>query len=250
MNEHTRNYTLIIPNPHVSFDCPAEVLYDVMAKIAAVGGNVWVDGGSSSSSKGVRKYERYLRLGTDIRLSSSRPCTPRRSRGSSTSATSFRIASSLSAGSFGNSRWSSPMPVLPQGAAPSRQPLVLAWGLAAPPEAIIAWGARAIYKLQDVAVKVRTGCHLSHRIVNKAEIDIPHDRQAGAFAPDTTEQSRAALYRWLNTKGLLRLRRECVKQYLTGDSTDEVIINDGLYHLKASPRASHGYLYIVAWVAS
>jgi hypothetical protein len=132
---------------------------------------------------------------------------------------------------------------------PHTQHLPLAWGLQPPPEAQIAWGGRAIYKLQDNPT-IRRGGRVVSRASTTASIDIPHDRQSGAFTPGVTERDRKLFDIWLNKKGLPELRRACVKQYVTSDSNDEITVEQDKYRLKASPRASYGYLYIVAWMVA
>jgi hypothetical protein len=132
---------------------------------------------------------------------------------------------------------------------PHTQHLPLTWGLQPPPEAQIAWGGRAIYKLQDNPT-LRRGGRVVSRASITASINIPHDRQAGAFTPDVTASDRKLFDAWLNRKGLPALRRACVKQYVNGDSKDEVYIEQDRYRLKASPLSSYGYLYIVAWMVA
>lgn len=138
---------------------------------------------------------------------------------------------------------------------PPTPTLVLAWGLPVPTEAIIAWGARAIYKLVNEAaeyasprrVNGRLERKLLHRAKTVASIDILYDRQDAASIPDADIDDRLAFERWINKSAIPALRRLCVKDYVTGDSDQVIDISEGCYRMQASPRASYGYLYIVAW---
>jgi len=126
------------------------------------------------------------------------------------------------------------------------------------------WGARAIYKLERYETKFKRGGKFVQRSKLDASIDILWDRQGfAAFAEDGTPISTDArdkqdnpvtapdvlkLQKWINKKGMAKLRAACVKQYLSGDSADVVTIEEGLFTLVASPRRSYGYLYIGAWL--
>lgn len=131
-------------------------------------------------------------------------------------------------------------------------PLTLAFGLQPPPAVPLAWGARAIYKLGSHEEKFfgNGKRRKTPKTVMSASIDLLWDRQDVARDPaKATERDAAALEQWLDKIGLPQLRKLCVEKYLTGDSEDEVEVASDGYALKASPRASYGYLYIVAWVA-
>jgi hypothetical protein len=105
-----------------------------------------------------------------------------------------------------------------------------AWGH--PVGAAVAWGARAIYALSTTP---------------RAEIDIPGDRQSFARDEHATDADVKALEAWINTVGLPELSRRCIEQYVTSDSGEIIEFSSFGYTLKAGPRRSHGYLYIVAW---
>jgi hypothetical protein len=98
----------------------------------------------------------------------------------------------------------------------------LEWGLQAPAEAKAAWGARAIFKRGPA-------------------IDIVFDRQ-DAFGD---EEKVKDLVEWMRTTGLPMLEEATADLSPTSDQT--VSIRRGKRNIKASPRRSHGYLYIVAW---
>jgi hypothetical protein len=99
----------------------------------------------------------------------------------------------------------------------------LEFGLPPPAEATVAWGARAIFKQRG---KV---------------IDIVWDRQ-DAFG---SEEWKKDLFRWLDKVGMPALEAEV--EDLETDSRRTVTITRGNYTIKASPKGSRGYLYIVAW---
>lgn len=136
-------------------------------------------------------------------------------------------------------------------ALPVSMPLELAWGLQPPPNTPLAWGARAIYQLGSHEEKFfgNGKRRKSPKTVTTASIDLLYDRQGTARDESTTSEADAkALSTWLNNVGLPKLRQLCVSEYLTGDSDDTVEFASDGYAIKASPRGSYGYLYIVAWV--
>ena len=98
----------------------------------------------------------------------------------------------------------------------------LEWGLQPPAGAKAAWGARAIFKRGPA-------------------IDIVWDRQ-DAFGDEKAVQ---ALVEWVRTVGIPAL--ETATEDLSPKSDETVTIKKGGRTIKASPRRSHGYLYIVEW---
>lgn len=137
---------------------------------------------------------------------------------------------------------------------PTTPERVIKWGIQPPNGTRLAWGARAIYKLHTTpgTYRRRPGKRplMITRETTTADIDLLWDRQGSVGALDVTDKERTAFDRWLNTKGLPALRRECVKQYITGDTDAVVTLTIGDYMITASPRASHGYLYIGAWLVA
>ena len=119
------------------------------------------------------------------------------------------------------------------------------WGLPIPDEMrdkiAATWGARAIY---------------ISRI-----IDLLPDRQSWTVASASQRQGKGQRFRgplsgrddekldrlkiWINAKGLPFLQKEATTLY--GDENRVVAMDDGLFHIEASPQSSHGYLYIRAW---
>jgi hypothetical protein len=118
-----------------------------------------------------------------------------------------------------------------------------------PPDGITgaAWGARAIYRLRRERVyrNGRPAKNGAQRTV--AEVDLVWDRQSWQGGSNT---DRNRLKSWVNKHGLPALRRECAKQYITGDCAEVVTIERDGYVITASPRESYGYLYIGAWKVS
>jgi hypothetical protein len=104
----------------------------------------------------------------------------------------------------------------------------LEFGLKPPAGAKVAWGARAVYRSRP-----------------RAEFDLLWDRQSVAGP----ERERMPLYEWLNKRALPELRKIVEDEFLPGSSWEEVSFEDLVdgYAIKASPRGSCGYLYIVAW---
>jgi len=130
-------------------------------------------------------------------------------------------------------------------------PLALDWGLQPPPTTPLAWGARAIYKLGSHEEKFfENGKRRKNpKTVTRASIDLLWDRQGSSRdEASTTEKDQKALLQWVDNIGLPELRKLCVAKYLSGSSEDEVEFASDGYAIKASPRASYGYLYLVAWV--
>jgi hypothetical protein len=127
------------------------------------------------------------------------------------------------------------------------------WGLPPNPGAIVAWGARAIYKFgaryKRVPRKVPKSDPPRYKYVEKmihgADIDLLWDRQSMVGG---TEKERKQLQSWLNSKGLKKLKKECEAQRLIGDCEVTVWVRDGKFVLYANPRRSYGYLYIGAWM--
>ncbi len=116
------------------------------------------------------------------------------------------------------------------------------WGRPVPPDMqdkiLVTWGARAIYTRQA--------------------INLLPDRQSWYVAgfskdvdelPDTESKLRRAtmhsLMDWVNHKGLAFLRKESKR--LFPEETRVVSMDEGPFHIEASPQASYGYLYIRAW---
>lgn len=104
-----------------------------------------------------------------------------------------------------------------------------AWGLPTKdPNAKFCWGARAIYKMN----------------FEEVTIDIPWDRQD--WEGEHTKEERLALSTWINTRAMNHLKIHLSKRGI-GISSDQYVSIDGDgFHLCASPKASHGHLYIVA----
>lgn len=98
----------------------------------------------------------------------------------------------------------------------------LEFGLQPPASAKTAWGARAIFKRGPA-------------------IDIVFNRQ-DAFGEEKAVQD---LVEWVRTVGLPEM--EEATEDLSPTSEETVTIKKGRRTIKASPRRSHGYLYIVAW---
>jgi hypothetical protein len=112
-----------------------------------------------------------------------------------------------------------------------------------PPEGYdgVAWGARAIYSMEDRVRPARRGFAPMRKSV--PSIDLVPDRQSWTGAPD----DRRAMSAWVNKKGMKLLERALTKEFITPDTHDAVVVRGDGYVMKASPRGSYGYLYIVCW---
>lgn len=128
-----------------------------------------------------------------------------------------------------------------------------AWGLTGvlPDGTSLAWGARAIYSLCMVdrplgrAPKSRRSRIAS--VSYEASIDLVWDRQGFSSGPHVTPDEYRALGTWIDTKAIPALKRLCQGQMITTDEDITIEYASGGYKIVASPRASHGYLYITAW---
>ncbi len=96
-----------------------------------------------------------------------------------------------------------------------------------------AWGARALFR-QGTGPPA----------YGPQIIDLLWDRQ-DMLGP---EPERLELQEWIDSKGLPALRQAVEDMNLQTTSTETVTIKDGKFRMKASPKRSHGYLYIGAWM--
>ena len=112
--------------------------------------------------------------------------------------------------------------------------LIQGWGCGIPQDIhdkiAVTWGARAIYKNQI--------------------IDLPPERVTWTVPGqelniENHKRLVNSLSQWINAKGLPFLRKEARTLY--PDECRTVALDEGLYHIEASPQSSWGYLYIRAW---
>lgn len=109
--------------------------------------------------------------------------------------------------------------------------LILEWGLQhnVNSESVeAAWGARAIW--------------------NRGYIDLLWDRQD----MKGTNEGKELLAEWVNKQGLKEIDRK-LKDRNVYQSSQETVMQDTRYKgrkftIIASPNASHGYLYLTAWM--
>lgn len=126
-----------------------------------------------------------------------------------------------------------------------------------PKDCTLAWGARAIYRL-DFASKpikgraiVRGAKPLRARQAAQpingyvAMVDLLHDRMEMVGG---SEAERKAFSAWLDEIGLPSIRTQLADQRVsTRDNTVVELDSCKGYQIVASPNASYGYLYILAW---
>ena len=86
------------------------------------------------------------------------------------------------------------------------------------------WGARAIYKNQ--------------------QIDLLHDRQSSQNLGENADSK--AFMTWLNERALPWLRRRVKELSLGTDDPQLIVLPEFKYELRACTNASYGYLYIGA----
>lgn len=112
------------------------------------------------------------------------------------------------------------------------------WGLQPPADAIVAWGARAIY---ERVPSVQAGRKYAPGYYTFSTLP---DRR-GLVGGDETAQR--ALCAWLSKKGLPALTKLVKAGGPSPDERCEIRVEDGDYVIVANPNASYGYLYIGAW---
>jgi len=102
----------------------------------------------------------------------------------------------------------------------------LEWGLQLDnaDNVLAAYGARTIFK--------------------SGQMDFPHDRQS--FLGEETLQT--LLRKWINSKALPALRKHIQEKNWVPSTEETFTFEDWPYALKASPRGSHGYIYIGAYM--
>lgn len=105
------------------------------------------------------------------------------------------------------------------------------WGLEAPDNALVSWGARGIF--------------------TQAQIDLLGNRQGlrGGADPEVAR----AFFVELNSRVMPVMRRNYKLAVEVGalsptSSDDVVLYDDGIVFL-ANPRRSYGYVYVVAWLS-
>ncbi len=128
----------------------------------------------------------------------------------------------------------------------------LKYGLTPSPDAIAAWGARAIYKRNPKAYELnrtKTGAMRKRGLVPYFDLTLLHDRQDIAFDGTAEIGTLKLLTRWVDQIGVPWLRKACNDYKLENDSEAVLTFTDGQFALRASPNKSHGYLYIVVSVA-
>ena len=106
-----------------------------------------------------------------------------------------------------------------------------AWGLSVPPEALRAWGARAIY---------------SYSGYSHARVDVVWDRQEFVVAEGVEREGEASkrFGKWIDDQ---HLAQWCEEERLMTNEDRLISRSHGSYYIEASPNRSFGYLYIAAW---
>ena len=105
-----------------------------------------------------------------------------------------------------------------------------------PPAGVkLAWAARAIY-------------HPSKESPYRNEdspvrIELLHDRQD--WTGDKEELK--SLIKWVNREGIDGIKKECEEYFIDAGSSEVITFSDDKWIIEASPQASYGYLYIVAY---
>lgn len=101
---------------------------------------------------------------------------------------------------------------------------------------LTAWGARAIYTHQVVDL-----------VWDRQNWGVPSAKDPEKYS-DEEQLCLKRLSDWINKTGLPFLHKQA--ESLGIDEERVVAMNDGRFHIEASPQRSFGYLYILAWEAS
>lgn len=97
-----------------------------------------------------------------------------------------------------------------------------------PPTLAAMWSARAIYNVQPAFY-----------------VDVLHDRQW--MCGENQSQDAKDLCDWLNSVGIRGLQSVCKRTGLTQNESRIVEFSSKGFIIQATPNASYGYLYIVAY---
>lgn len=110
------------------------------------------------------------------------------------------------------------------------KPRKLEFGLQPPARVKVAWGARALYKLD--------------RSTGDGEFELLWDRQSW-YGP---AEIRGPLKDWVNGTGLRELREMVAREGMPSNHDSDITFedHDAGFLIKGNPRGSCGYLYIVA----
>lgn len=109
------------------------------------------------------------------------------------------------------------------------------------------WGARAILH----RVRQRKTVIRKRRIVGyvddwKVTFETLPDR-SNYRGPYADAPESRPFFRWLNKVALPWLAKAVDKEGLAPDEDREIALDREPFHLRANPRSSYGYLYLVAW---
>ncbi len=107
----------------------------------------------------------------------------------------------------------------------------------------VSFGARTIFRHENIPVqKKRNGKqYTSYR--QEVVIEFLYDRQAVNGDRDGVRK----LTEWVN-KTISELKKRIIKEAIYQDSEQQITIDDGVFHMIATPARSYGYLYIGAWM--
>lgn len=110
-----------------------------------------------------------------------------------------------------------------------------------------AWGARAILIQRSTRKPVmRRGRVKGYMNEMTTGIETLPDRSQYR-GPGIESKESKAFFRWLDLQGMAELRKLADKMGLAPNDDIEVKVDHDNYHIRANPRRSYGYLYIVAW---
>jgi hypothetical protein len=82
-------------------------------------------------------------------------------------------------------------------------------------------------------------------ILRSGIVDIPPNR-VHAHVFSESEDDKLLFGSWYRKTGVKWMEKEAKKIY--GSDSDHHVLDDGRFHMVISAQASHGYLYITAWL--
>lgn len=129
----------------------------------------------------------------------------------------------------------------------------MSWGLPAPVGSAAHWGARAILNKWStkkyINAKFKNGKRTRDGYWDydfHCALDLLPDRQSSRGEAE----AKTELFAWLDKVALPEVNRvlESGKTKLTDGTSREIYeLNDGEFHLRATPNGSYGYIYLGAW---
>lgn len=135
---------------------------------------------------------------------------------------------------------------------PTARNLTVAWGITPHGNATAAWGARAIMSANRNAYEAnhtKRGPAKKKIVVPYFNVELLYDRQGAAGHNGDLQ----LLQKWLDGKGMPWIRSVIATGSMGPEEDRAIELTDNTsgrrFTIHANPRASHGYLYVGAWIS-